>query len=76
MNNADISDLKFAFAEAVKSARKTKGLFQREVAEKAGVEQSYLSKIERGEREPTLSVAFRICEVLGLDINDFAKRHI
>lgn len=76
MNNLDVPIRDFTFGDFIKSARIGKGLRQRDVAERAGVEQAYLSKVERDEREPSLSIALRICDVLGLDINDFAKRHI
>lgn len=74
--NTDTPGLKFTFGNFVRSARIEQNLTQREVAERARVEQAYLSKVERGAREPSLSIALRICDVLGLDLNDFAKQYI
>lgn len=76
MNNTDTPVLRFTFGNFIKDARLRKGLLQHEVATVAGIEQAYLSKIERGTREPTLGVALRICDALGLDINDYAKQYI
>lgn len=76
MNNTDTPGLKFTFGYFIKSARIEKNMTQREVAEKAKIEQAYLSKIERGVREPTLNVALRLCSVLNLDINDFVYQSI
>lgn len=65
-----------SFGEFIQSRRIQLGLTQGEVASQAGTTQGYLSKVEKGIREPTLTVALRVCEVLGLDINDFAKQYI
>lgn len=65
-----------SFGEFVKSARLRLSLTQNDVAEKVGVNQGYISRVEVGEREPTLTVALKLCEVLGLDINDFAKNYL
>lgn len=59
------------FGEFIKNAREAKGLLQREVAVRANVEQAYISKVERGEREPSLTNAIKICQALHIDINDF-----
>lgn len=59
------------FGEFIKNARIARGMTQQEVAVRANVEQAYLSKVERGVREPSLGIALRICQALNLDINDF-----
>lgn len=73
MGNADISVL--TFGEFIRNARTTRGLTQQEVAVRANVEQAYLSKVERGVREPSLGIALRICQALNLDINDFVYQN-
>lgn len=65
-----------SFGEFIQGRRTQLGLTQDEVASRAGTTQGYLSKVEKGTSEPTLTVALRVCEVLGLDINDFAKQYI
>lgn len=76
MSNTDTPVLRFTFGNFVKTARLQKSMTQHEVATLAQIEQAYLSKVERGVREPSLSIALRICDALGLDINDFAKQYI
>ncbi|MFT4044936.1 MAG: XRE family transcriptional regulator [Gordonia sp. (in: high G+C Gram-positive bacteria)] len=44
------------------------GLTLAALAEQAGVTKSYLSKLERGRSSPSISVALRIAEVLGVDV--------
>ena len=53
-----------------------KNISQTDVAEKAKITQGYLSKVEQGDREPTLSNALAICEALGVDLDDFRNRYI
>lgn len=76
MSNTDTPVLKFTFGSFIKNARLRKGMTQDEVASLARIEQAYLSKVERGAREPSLSIALRICDALNLDINDFVKQCI
>jgi len=40
------------YGEAIKKARKTAGLTQRELAEKLGISATYASDVERGQRNP------------------------
>lgn len=65
-----------SFGEFIRLRRTQLNLNQHEVAARADTTQGYLSKIENGEREPTLTLALKICDVLGLDINEFAKQYI
>lgn len=73
MNISDTPVLSITFGDFVKNARLQKNLTQQEVATVAKIEQAYLSKVERNVREPSLSIALRICDALALDINDFVK---
>jgi transcriptional regulator with XRE-family HTH domain len=54
--------------------RREKGLSQEELADFAGIHQTYLSGVERGKRNPTVSVLQRIAEALGTDIEDLVQR--
>jgi putative transcriptional regulator len=62
------------FGIFLREAREKKGMIQAEVAEKIGVSRSYYTMIEAGSRDIYFSMAMKICEVLDLNINDFAKR--
>ena len=76
MSNTDTPVLRVTFGEFIKDARIRLGLTQSEVGFKASVNQTFVGKVQRGEREPTLNVAIRLCDALGLDINDFVKQRI
>jgi transcriptional regulator with XRE-family HTH domain len=49
----------------LKAARVVLGLRQVDVAERAGIDPSLLSRIERGERNLTPTVAVKLANVLG-----------
>ena len=51
---------------AIKVCRSAKQLSLDELAERVGLSQSYLSMIESGKREPTLSSIEKISESLGV----------
>ena len=61
-----------SFGEFIRSGRLRLNLTQGDVADRVGVNQGYISRVESGEREPTVTIALRICDVLNLNINDFA----
>ena len=48
----------------IRRLRKEHGLSQEDVAFESGVDRSFLSNIERGLQQPSISVLFRIAEVL------------
>jgi transcriptional regulator with XRE-family HTH domain len=49
---------------------------QCEVAEILGISQAQYSRIEGGQRDVDLAVAFQICDVIGVDIRDFANKYL
>ncbi|HWZ05959.1 MAG TPA: helix-turn-helix transcriptional regulator [Bradyrhizobium sp.] len=54
--------------------RREKGLSQEELADLASIHQTYLSGVERGKRNPTITVLQRIAGALGADIQDLVQR--
>jgi transcriptional regulator with XRE-family HTH domain len=51
---------------AIKDLRKQKGLKQTDFADQCGLSQSYLSSIEKGRKEPTLSILKQIANALSI----------
>ena len=51
---------------AIKDLRQQKGLKQTDFAVKCGLSQSYLSSIEKGRKEPTLSILKQIADALSI----------
>lgn len=56
------------FGRAVREVRMAAGLTQEELADRAGLDRSYMGGVERGERNPTLSVIEKIAEGLGVTL--------
>ncbi len=56
------------FGQAVKSKRKTAQMSQEEFAEKLGIHRTYISFIERGIRNPSLLMVYKISRALKIKI--------
>jgi transcriptional regulator with XRE-family HTH domain len=61
--------------QAIRTVRQQVGLSQKEVAEAAGIDQSYLSMIESDQRSnPGTRIIARLAQVLQVSIDDLAAR--
>jgi transcriptional regulator with XRE-family HTH domain len=56
-----------AFGEAVRARRKELGLSQERLGYRSELDQTYISDIERGVRNPTLIIIWRLADALGVD---------
>lgn len=74
MNNTEKERVAKEFGRFIREARERKGLIQAEVAKKVGISRGYYALVETGSREIYFSTAMKLCGVLDLDINDFARR--
>ncbi len=57
----------------IKLRRKSLKIDQRTLSELAGVSINTLTKIERGEANPSINVLFKILDTLGMDIKIIIK---
>jgi len=62
------AQVKSSFALALAKARRTLGLTQGELANKVGVSQAYISRLEGGEANPTLERIGSLLAILGLSL--------
>lgn len=53
-----------AFGKVLRAVRKEVGLTQEELALAAEIDRTFVSLIERGERQPTVRVIFRLADAL------------
>ncbi len=58
--------------ERVRELRRGRGLTREELAERSGVSRAMISKLERGEKNPTLVVAAKLAEGLGVTLSRLA----
>lgn len=62
------------FGLAVRQARTNRGWSQTELAEASQIDRSYMSCLERGERNPTLLVQIKIASALKLPLSTLVRR--
>jgi transcriptional regulator with XRE-family HTH domain len=53
------------FGKNLRAARVELGLSQEEIADRSGVPQGEISRIERGERDPRVSTVLRLAKAIG-----------
>lgn len=64
----NVLELSDAFAQVVAKRRKAKGFSKAGLAERAGLHQTYIGLLERGERSPNLDTANAIAAALGISL--------
>ena len=69
-----VKDKRKIVRETLKETRLRHGLRQQDVAEALGRPQSYVAKIESGERKTDFVEVLDICTAVGLDPNALLKR--
>jgi transcriptional regulator with XRE-family HTH domain len=62
-----------AFGTELRARRTQAGRTQAALAEAAGVSEAAVSLLERGKRQPSLGVAFRLSAALGLEADALAR---
>lgn len=62
-----------AFGERVRHLRLERNLSQEELSLKAGLDRTYVSALERGRRNPTLSTIATVLSALDISFGDFFK---
>lgn len=61
------------FGEHLKAFRIKKNISQEEFAEKAGLDRTYISGLERGLRNPSLVILFKLSSALNISITKLLK---
>lgn len=66
-------DVRARLTRNIQALRRSKGWSQEELADRAGLHRTYISGVERGVRNPTLTVLDRIASALGVGIGDLTN---
>jgi transcriptional regulator with XRE-family HTH domain len=66
-------DLRQVFAANLRRLRHAKGLSQEDLAHEAGVNRTYMSKLERGGSYPGLEIIGKLAAVLAVEPAEFLK---
>ncbi|MBA9084301.1 transcriptional regulator with XRE-family HTH domain [Fontibacillus solani] len=70
---SDQSIIKQIIGKTVKAIRIKKGLSQEDLAHECNVDRSYISMIEVGRNEPSVTKIFELCKGLKIKPSDFFK---
>jgi transcriptional regulator with XRE-family HTH domain len=70
----DAKPFKTAFAKVLREARDQAGFTQNKLAERAGYEVVFMSNLESGRYQPTLTSLLSIESALGLDAGELSRR--
>ena len=62
-----------AFGETLRERRTHAGLSQEALALSSGFDRTYISLLERGGRQPTLTTIIAFAEILGISASDLCK---
>lgn len=57
----------------MKKIRLEKGMSQGDICRKLGVDRSYISNVEGGKKNPTLSTITKLAKALGVSVGDLLK---
>lgn len=60
----DEREVKVKFGNAIKKVRSQRQLSQEELAEKSGLHRTYISEVERGDRNLSLVNIVKLCDAL------------
>jgi putative transcriptional regulator len=74
--SSDISSHEQKLAAAIKNFRKSRGLTQEALAEKAGLDRKTINRIEKGHYAPTMSNFFQISEALEVEPQELLKADV
>lgn len=72
MDDADW--LRTAFGRLLKELREERGLSQSQLALDSGLDQTFVSLLERGRRQPSLVTLFALCDALDVEPETLVRR--
>jgi transcriptional regulator with XRE-family HTH domain len=60
------SNLKQVFGKVLRELRLEKGISQQELADNCDIERAYISRLERGLFQPSITIVFKISDYFGM----------
>ena len=73
MASVEITDIGQIFGEVLRRYRSEKNISQEELAFKAGVDRTFVSRLERGIRQPTITTLIGLGQALGVPAADLMR---
>ena len=62
------------FGQVLQETRKSCGLSQEELGFEANYHRTYISQLERGQKNPSLKAVFRLAQALGVKPSEMIRR--
>lgn len=72
----DSKSVQKAFGEVLRQARVGRGLSQQDLALEAELDRTYISLLERGQRQPTITTVIVLAKALDGDASDLLKKTV
>jgi transcriptional regulator with XRE-family HTH domain len=69
-----MKSLEEKFGDLLKELRSKKGLTQNEFAKRCSLDRTFISMLERGLRQPTITTLFKIAKVLDVSPSSIVKQ--
>lgn len=73
MAKAETTDIGLIFGEVLRRHRTLKDISQEELAHQAGVDRTFISRLERGIRQPTITTLIGLGQALGISAGELAQ---
>ncbi len=67
------SEVNIKFAKRLKALRLERTLSQEELASHCGIDRTYIGRLERLERNPSLEILQKIADGLGIELTELLK---
>ncbi|MGK5083985.1 helix-turn-helix transcriptional regulator [Bdellovibrionota bacterium FG-1] len=67
-------DLKKRFGTVLRQYRNARNLSQEELAFRSNVDRTFVSMLERGVKQPTLTTLFALAKALGCPVSDLIRQ--
>ena len=78
MKKIENSECQLQFGEFIRKGRELRGMSQTDLGLAVDLDQSYISKIERGSKNRNIDyvLALKLCQALNLDLREFIKQYM
>ena len=73
MANASVPDVGSVFGVVLRRFRLAAGVSQEELADRADVDRTFISRLERGVRQPTITTLIGLSEAMGVSAADLVR---
>jgi len=69
-----IKSVEQAFGQILRQLRQKRGLSQEELALESGYHRTYISQLERGQKNPSLQTIFQLAKALNMEPSEIIER--